>query len=75
MSDFPSFQSKSDSRIVYVRSMAKDQLPVNVQDQVDGEGPVYAIHGADGAVLALAMDRNMAFAVARMNKFAPVSVH
>ncbi len=75
MSDFPSFSDQTGGRIVYVRPMAKDQLPKIIREQVEGDGPVYAIHGSDGAILALAMNRGLAFAVARMNKLAPVSVH
>jgi hypothetical protein len=75
MTDFPGFAASGENRIVYVRPVAKDSLPQDVQDQIDGAGPVYAIHGADGAVLALAADRNLAFGLARMNNMAPVSVH
>jgi hypothetical protein len=75
MSDFPVLTNNSHNRIVYVRPVDVATLPKTVRDQVEGDGPVFAIHDSDGAVLALAMDRSMAFAVARMNKLAPVSVH
>ena len=35
----------------------------------------FAIHGADGTPLALAANRDLAFAVVRQNELEPVSVH
>jgi len=75
MSDHPVKLPHSRNRIVYLRPVALETLPDAIRDQVEGDGPVYAIHDAEGAVLALAKDRNMAFAVAHMNKLAPLSVH
>jgi hypothetical protein len=43
---------------------------------VTAEGKTaFAIHGADGTPLALAADRDLAFAVVRQNELEPVSVH
>jgi hypothetical protein len=75
MKNIDELSTEKNSRIVYVRTVDKDELPAGVRKQIDGNGPVFAIHNADGEVLALTADRAMAFAVARMNKFAPVSVH
>ena len=41
---------------------------------VEGEG-AYAIHGADGRELGIAIGREVAFAAARQNGLEPVSVH
>lgn len=62
-------------RTVYVRSVNVADLPADLRDQVSGESRVYAIHSEDGERLALAKDRAIAFAIARTNEFAPVSVH
>jgi hypothetical protein len=79
MADFASLTGMTGERIVYVRPIALSSLPAEVRDEVEdevgGEGPVYAIHGPDGAVLALAGDRRLAFEIARMNHLAPLSVH
>lgn len=70
--DFKDLNMKST---VYVRPVAVAELPDEVQDQIGGEGLVYAVHSADGERLALVRDRSMAFVLARQNDFAPVHVH
>ena len=62
-------------RTVYVRPVEVDQLPAELAAQVDPARPLYAIHSKDGQCLALARDRSLAFALARTNEMAPVSVH
>jgi len=62
-------------RIVYIRPVAVDELPAEVQAQANGADTVYAVHAADGERLALVKDRNLAFILARQNDFAPVTVH
>lgn len=37
--------------------------------------PAVAVHGADGAALALAPSRDLAFALIRQNDLEPVSAH
>ena len=45
-------------------------------DRVVVDGKVgYAIHAADGAVLAVVADRELAFATARQHDLEPVSAH
>lgn len=66
---------KPDARIVYVRSVKVSELPEEVRAEADGRETLYAVHGADGARLALVAERGMAFALARQNDFAPVAVH
>ncbi|MFQ5985441.1 MAG: DUF1150 family protein [Alphaproteobacteria bacterium] len=45
-------------------------------NRVEAGGTVsYAIHAADGTVLAVVPDREVAFAAARQNGLEPVSVH
>jgi hypothetical protein len=63
------------SAIVYVRPVLVSDLPAELQAQVEGLETLYAVHRPDGARLALVADRNLAFALARQNDMAPVSVH
>lgn len=62
-------------RIVYVRPVKRSELPPEIRAQLSGDQPIYAIHDENGERLALVKDRALAFAVARTNDFAPVSVH
>lgn len=65
----------SERAIVYVRPVLVADLPVELQAQAEGFETLYAVHRPDGARLALVADRNLAFALARQNDMAPVSVH
>ena len=66
---------ESDDRIVYVREVAVEDLPEEVQREAGGLKKLYAVHSAAGERLALVRDRQMAFVLARQNDFAPVTVH
>lgn len=68
------FNEIVSDRTVYVRAVDADELPDEVKEQI-GEAQVYAVHRSDGARLALVKDRAMAFALARKNDYAPVTVH
>ncbi|NDV48008.1 MULTISPECIES: DUF1150 family protein [Roseobacteraceae] len=70
--DFSEFDAE---RIVYVRSVEVSELPEDVQEQVGDQTRLYAVHRADGERLALVRDRGLAFALARQNDLAPVTVH
>jgi hypothetical protein len=71
---FQGFPASGD-RIVYVRPVDVADLPEEVRAQVGGLPTIYALHDSDGAQLALVRDRRLAFALARQNDMAPVSVH
>jgi hypothetical protein len=75
MTDFPSFPSEGDKRIVYVREVKTADLPEAIRAQTEGIDHLYAIHSDSGDVLALVKDRDPAFIVARQTEFSPVSVH
>lgn len=62
-------------RIVYVRPVRSDDLPEDLRAQAEGLDDLHAVHAPDGKRLALVRDRKLAFALARQNNFAPVSVH
>jgi hypothetical protein len=65
----------ADTAIVYVRTVAVADLPTELQSQIGDLAQVYAVHRPDGARVALVADRKLAFALARENDLAPVSVH
>ncbi|MCR8546784.1 DUF1150 domain-containing protein [Salipiger sp. P9] len=69
------FKLPGEDRIVYVRPVAADDLPEDVQGQLGGLKTLYAVHSADGERLALVKDRQLAFVLARQNDLAPVTVH
>ncbi len=66
---------QGSNRIVYVREVAVEDLPDEVQVQMAGLSVIWSVHGADGRQLALVADRKMAFHLAREHDFTPVSVH
>ncbi len=61
--------------IVYVRAIAVADLPDELQNEIQGLETVYSVHRPDGMRVALVADKAMAFAIARQNDLAPVSVH
>jgi len=67
--------------LVYVREVKASELlaesPVldSADLQINPEQILYAVHGADGARLAVLMEREEAFAAAVAHELAPVSVH
>jgi len=62
-------------RCVYVRAVKPQNLPKELQGEVQGLEYVYVIHSEDGEPLAAVKDRDLAFAVARTNDLVPVSAH
>lgn len=67
--------------LVYVREIKASEIlggtPVQAIKgfSIDPEQTLYAVHGADGARLAVLIDRDSAFAAAAAHELAPVSVH
>ena len=66
---------EGETKIVYVRPVAVEDLPAEVRAQLGGMKTIYALHDQDGDRLALVRDRKLAFVIARQNDFAPVNVH
>lgn len=64
-----------DARTAYIRSVSSESLPEDVRAQLHGVETIYAVHDAAGERLALVKERALAFALARQNDLAPVSVH
>jgi hypothetical protein len=69
------FEQPNGEPIVYVRPVAYDELPAEVQAQMDSADSLYAVHAENGDRLALVSDRKLAFILARQNDFTPVNVH
>lgn len=61
--------------IVYVRPIAVSELPAELQAQAEGLEVIYSVHRPNGDRLALVVNRDLAFALAREHDMAPVSVH
>lgn len=69
------FGDAGTQNTVYVRRIATETLPKDLQEQLPGVEVMYAVHDADGERLALVRDRHMAFVLARQNELTPVSAH
>ncbi|WP_296816767.1 DUF1150 family protein [Brevundimonas sp.] len=67
--------------LVYVREIKASELLADAPVleagglEINPEQTLYAVHGADGARLAVLMEREEAFAAAVAHELAPVSVH
>ncbi|MEY4250163.1 MAG: hypothetical protein RJA87_1796 [Pseudomonadota bacterium] len=75
------FTALGAPHMVYVRPVKAAQVLASapIEDlsgwQVDPEQILYAVHGANGACLAILGDRDSAVAAALAHEMAPVSVH
>jgi hypothetical protein len=69
------FPHEPGHRIAYVRPVAVEDLPEDVQSQVGELKTLYAVHSEEGERLALVSDRKMAFVLARQHDLDPVTVH
>lgn len=75
------FAALGAPNLVYVRPVkAKDILEASPEEAVGGfeldpDQVLYAVHRADGARLAVMVDRESAIATALAHELAPVSVH
>ena len=75
------FAALGAPHLVYVRPVkAEDVLASTPPEARRGveltpDQILYAVHGADGARLAVLADRDSAYAAALANELAPVSVH
>lgn len=72
--DFP-HPKDTDTPIVYIREIAVDALPDEIRAQIGDATEVWGVLTPEGECVALAKDRRTAFVVARVNEYAPVSVH
>lgn len=66
---------KGGSNIVYVKPVDVDDLPEDVQAQLEDGAQLYSVHRDTGEQLALVAGRSLAFTLARQNDLVPVTVH
>jgi hypothetical protein len=75
------FAALGGPSLVYVREISGAEVIANSPvDAIEGfdlepEQTLYAVHGADGARLAIVTDRDTAYAAALAHELTPVSVH
>ncbi|MDP8916329.1 MAG: DUF1150 domain-containing protein [Pseudomonadota bacterium] len=75
------FAALGAPELVYVREVSLAEVlastPVDAVEGIefDADQPLYAVHGADGARLAVVTDRDTAFAAALAHELTPVAVH
>ncbi|MBB5722687.1 hypothetical protein FHS72_002317 [Loktanella ponticola] len=67
--------AKRDKHIVYLKEVAADDVPDGIDLDDHNQGPVFAIHDADGAQLAVAANRQIAIHLAQANDLVPVTLH
>lgn len=68
-------KTEIEDRIVYVRPVDVAELPDEIREEAGEASQIFAVHASDGERLALVKGREMAFALARQNDYAPVTVH
>ncbi|MDA7428164.1 DUF1150 family protein [Primorskyibacter aestuariivivens] len=71
----PDLERATPQNIVYVKSVAVADLPIEVQNQAAGAQTLYAVHREDGEQIALVADRRLAYVLARQHDMSPVAVH
>ena len=71
---FPDGENQ-ENRIVYVRPIAVNDLPEEVQEAAGDAAELYAVCSEEGEQLAVVSERRLAFLLAREHDYAPVSVH
>jgi hypothetical protein len=64
------------SNIVYIRAIARDELPKDaLVDFDDINAPLFAVFAEDGQQIALVEDQKVAFELAKEHRFSLHSVH
>jgi hypothetical protein len=75
------FAALGGPNLVYVREISGAEVIASAPvDAIQGfdlqpDQTLYAVHGADGARLAIVIDRDTAYAAALAHELTPVSVH
>jgi hypothetical protein len=75
------FAALGGPALVYVRPVKASEVMEGAPEEalktfhLEPEQTLYALHRADGARLAVMVDRDAAYAAAFANELAPVSVH
>ena len=61
--------------LVYIKTVAMTELPLDLQRQVGPDKTLYAVHKADGERVAVVENRALAYSLARDNDLTPMTLH
>ena len=61
--------------LVYIKTVAVTELPLDLQRQVGPDKTLYAVHKADGERVAVVENRALAYSLARDNDLTPMTLH
>jgi len=70
--DFSHFDTDD---LVYIKTVAVTELPLDLQRQVGSDKTLYAVHKADGERVAVVENRALAYSLARDNDLTPMTLH
>ena len=70
--DFSHFDTDD---LVYIKTVAVTELPLDLQRQVGPDKTLYAVHKADGERVAVVENRALAYNLARDNDLTPMTLH
>jgi len=70
--DFSHFDTDD---LVYIKTVAVTELPLDLQRQVGPDKTLYAVHKADGERVAVVENRALAYSLARDNNLTPMTLH
>ena len=70
--DFSHFDTDN---LVYIKTVAVTELPLDLQRQVGPDKTLYAVHKADGERVAVVENRALAYSLARDNDLTPMTLH
>ena len=70
--DFSHFDTDD---LVYIKTVAVTELPLDLQRQVEPDKTLYAVHKADGERVAVVENRALAYSLARDNDLTPMTLH
>lgn len=78
INDSPQRPEQSDAigkGMVYVKSIAVEDLPQEMQAEAEGLEELVSVHSHTGEQLAVVANRSLAFELARQHQMSPVTVH
>lgn len=70
--DFSHFDTDD---LVYIKTVAVTELPLDLQRKVGPDKTLYAVHKADGERVAVVENRALAYSLARDNDLTPMTLH
>ena len=61
--------------LVYIKTVAVTELPLDLQRQVGPDKTLYAVHKSDGERVAVVENRALAYSLARDHDLTPMTLH